>query len=109
MSTPSASAATTQTTTPPTKYKEFLGQNYEKIKEDCLKNNKLFVDDKFPAENSSLFKFNEKYALNVTWRRPLEILKNKPVYQPVFVKEKIRTSDIRQAVNILYFLLNALK
>ena len=83
----------------PNIFKDFQGQNYAKIKEECLKANKLFEDDKFPADNTSLFKFDQKYAQNVTWRRPLEILKNKPVYQPVFIMDKIRTSDIRQAVN----------
>ena len=77
-------------------FKDFLGQNYEKIKADCLKENKLFVDDRFQADNTSLFKFNNKHALNVKWRRPLDILKNKPVYQPVFVKDSISSSDINQ-------------
>ena len=86
----------------PIVFKDFQGQNYAKIKAECLKTNKLFEDDKFPADNTSLFKFNQKYAQNVTWRRPLEILKNKPVFEPVFVKEKIRTSDIRQAVSAIF-------
>ena len=95
---------------PPT-YKSYLGQSYEQIKAECLKSNKLFVDDKFPADNLGLCKFIDLSAKNVVWRRPLEILKGKPVYTPVFVKDKIRTSDIRQAVSLcvvfffLYFLI----
>ena len=45
----------------PQSYKRFQDQNYEQIKAECLKTNSLFADNKFPADNTSLFKFNETF------------------------------------------------
>ena len=91
MSTPTPNSTQAATT-----FADFQGQNYEKIKAECLKDNKLFVDDKFPATNASLFKFDENYGKNVTWKRPIDILKEKAVYKPEFIKGSITPADINQ-------------
>ncbi len=54
--------------------KGYLNQEYEKIKHDCLVSKTLFTDEKFPANNSSLFKLVKKP--NIQWKRPFEILLN---------------------------------
>lgn len=53
---------------------KYLGQDYEALRRDCLESGRLFQDDTFEAEVSSLG-FNElgpsSYKVRgVTWKRP---------------------------------------
>ena len=75
----------------------YLDQVYDTIKSDCLKNKELFVDDKFPPNSDSLFRF-QRHSLNgrpvnLTWKRPHEFLTNK---RPEFIVDKIVPEDIDQ-------------
>lgn len=47
---------------------QFSKQNYTKLKAQCIEEKKLFVDNFFPAADSSLFK-NRKLS-GVEWKRP---------------------------------------
>ena len=47
----------------------FLNQRYSKLKSQCEKEKKLFVDPEFPAENKSLF-FSRSPTESVEWKRP---------------------------------------
>ena len=52
---------------------QFAGQDYKKIKLQCqLNSNALFVDDKFPATNQSLFydKSPVPSGAKIEWKRP---------------------------------------
>jgi len=70
--------------------KYFLDQNYEKIKADCLKSNKLFVDDKFPPEKTSISnKSND--GEHFQWKRPKDIVSN-----PQFIVGSIQPTDLDQ-------------
>ena len=71
-------------------YKPYLNQNYQELKDKCLKSKKLFEDDKFKANNSSLAKF--KVPDNISWKRPHEIFEN-----PQFIVNFIVPDDIDQA------------
>ncbi len=81
----------------PVSYKPFLDQNYEKIKNECLKSKKLFEDDKFPANSSSIYKFKmpdfNGQPVNLVWKRPHEFLNNT---SPQFIVESIVPEDIDQ-------------
>lgn len=73
-------------------FKPFNDQNYESIKAQCLKQGKLFEDDKFPATSSSIFKFQNMLGNRpVTWKRPFEICKN-----PEFIHNVIEPNDLDQ-------------
>ncbi len=71
--------------------KGYLDQDFEKIKYQCLLNQKLFVDDKFPANNSSLFKLIKRS--NILWKRPFEIIHN-----PKFTSD-FNSNDIENEEN----------
>jgi hypothetical protein len=55
----------------------YLDQNYDHLKTRCLQNNSLFVDDKFPANASSLYRkksSNHNFSFDkLVWKRPAEI------------------------------------
>ena len=73
--------------------KPFLNQNYERIKAECLKSNKLFEDDKFPANDSSIYRkvnFIHK-DIKIEWIRPHEIFQN-----PKFIINGISGNDLDQ-------------
>ena len=70
-------------------FKPYLNQNYQELKDKCLKSKKLFEDDKFKANNSSLAKF--KVPENISWKRPHEICEN-----PQFIVDFIEPNDIDQ-------------
>jgi hypothetical protein len=72
------------------KYKAFLGQDYEKIKSECLRSGRLFEDDTFPANDSSLYRKNE-FAQKIVWKRPYEFLEN-----PTFIIDDIVSNDLDQ-------------
>ncbi len=72
--------------------KGYLDQDFEKIKYQCLLNQKLFVDDKFPANNSSLFKLIKRS--NILWKRPFEIIHN-----PKFTTSDFNPNDIENEEN----------
>ena len=72
-------------------FSDYKNQNYEKIRAECLKNKKLFEDDIFPANNSSLFRVKPKE--NVKWKRPSEFLVD---VKPEFIVDNIAPDDIDQ-------------
>ncbi|CAF1506952.1 unnamed protein product [Adineta steineri] len=49
----------------------FLDQNYEDIQRECLLNKSLFIDTKFPHEQT--FSIDEQIKKNIIWRRPYEV------------------------------------
>lgn len=51
---------------------KFKSQNYEKIKNKCLTEKVLFVDDTFPANDLSLLKNNSMNG--IVWKRPHVII-----------------------------------
>ena len=51
---------------------KFKKQKYDKLKSDLLSKKKLFVDEQFPANDSSLFKTKTKNG--IVWKRPHVIL-----------------------------------
>ena len=74
------------------KYKAFLGQDYEKLKLECLENKRLFEDDKFPANNYSLYRGKTSpFSSSIVWKRPHEFLDN-----PQFIIDNIHSSDLDQ-------------
>ena len=75
-----------------TYFSEYKNQSYEKIKSDCLGNKKLFEDDVFPANDSSLFRVN-KVKDKVNWKRPSEFLTDS---KPQFIVNRIAPDDISQ-------------
>lgn len=88
-------------------FKPYLFQKYEKIKKECIKENKLFEDDLFPANDSSLFRFN-KSKKNIVWKRPYEIVRN-----PIFIADDLTANDLNQGALgdwyffiLLFFLIN---
>lgn len=44
-------------------------QDYEKLRRQCLQQNKLFEDPYFPANDSSLF-FSQEIPFKPEWKRP---------------------------------------
>lgn len=50
-------------------FSRFSTQKYDKIKSECLKQTKLFVDDLFLPNDRSLFKRSNKLN-NIVWKRP---------------------------------------
>ncbi|XP_069810568.1 calpain-8-like [Dendropsophus ebraccatus] len=60
---------------------KFAGQDFKKLKEECLKSGKLFEDPEFPAAQSSLGKDKlgpkSIEVQGLVWKRPKEI-KEKP-------------------------------
>ena len=60
----------------------YLNQDFEKLKNQCLKAKQLFTDEAFPANNSSLYRTNP--VNNVVWKRPHEICSD-----PQFIVNRI--------------------
>lgn len=52
-----------------TAFSRFSNQNYNRIKSECLKQKKLFVDDLFLPNDKSLFKRINKIN-GIVWKRP---------------------------------------
>jgi len=55
------------------------GKSFLEIKEECLRNKKLFEDPEFPAEDSSLF-FSQRPKMKFEWRRPHEICRDPELF-----------------------------
>jgi hypothetical protein len=72
-------------------YKPYLNQNYNELKQECLRSNRLFEDDKFLAKKSSLGR--NKLPKNVTWKRPHEFVEN-----PQFIVNNIEPNDLDQGI-----------
>ncbi|XP_034537827.1 calpain-2 catalytic subunit-like [Notolabrus celidotus] len=74
---------------------KYLNQDYESLKRDCLGRGRLFEDEYFGAEPSSLgFKElgpNSYKVRGVTWRRPNQLCSN-----PQFIIENATRTDICQ-------------
>jgi len=73
-------------------FKPYLDQSYDKIKTECLRSKKLFVDEKFPPDSSSLYRF-QRPDVDLTWKRPHEFL---PKKNPEFIVDRIVPEDIDQ-------------
>lgn len=58
-----------------TPIKPYKGQDYAKLKQECISKGELFKDPLFPPENSSLFFTPSKISEigNIVWKRPKEI------------------------------------
>ncbi|RVE60382.1 hypothetical protein OJAV_G00180310 [Oryzias javanicus] len=74
---------------------KFLGQDYESLKEQCLRSGRLFEDNLFPCAASSLG-FNElgprsSKTSGVRWMRPTELCK-----RPEFIVDGATRTDICQ-------------
>lgn len=74
---------------------KFLGQDYEKIRSECLQRRSLFKDDMFPAVASSLgFKDlgpNSSKTYGIRWMRPTEMQSS-----PQFIVDGATRTDICQ-------------
>ncbi|XP_028325372.1 calpain-2 catalytic subunit-like isoform X2 [Gouania willdenowi] len=74
---------------------KFCNQDYESLKEQCLKNGRLFEDSSFPAESKSLgFKELGPYSpktRGIVWKRPTELCSN-----PKFTDDGATRTDICQ-------------
>ncbi|XP_069981346.1 calpain-5-like isoform X4 [Penaeus vannamei] len=68
----------------------FAGQNYGKLKKDCLNRGEKFSDPKFPPHDSSLF-FSKQPPGVITWKRPHEI-----VDKPQLFVEGASANDVTQ-------------
>jgi calpain len=71
--------------------KFYLNQDYSKIKQECLSNNRLFVDNAFPANHESLTRF-KRPEKNIVWKRPHEFGDK----APQFIVNDIAPNDIDQ-------------
>ncbi|KAM8945344.1 calpain-14 [Pelodytes ibericus] len=71
------------------------GQEYPALVEKCLRTKKLFEDDEFPAELSSIGSGNLLHKLppGVQWKRPHELVKN-----PQFFAENVSRLDLHQGL-----------
>uniref|UniRef100_A0AAQ4RPI3 Calpain 8 n=1 Tax=Gasterosteus aculeatus aculeatus TaxID=481459 RepID=A0AAQ4RPI3_GASAC len=74
---------------------KFSQQDYETLRQECLKRGRLFEDDCFPAEPKSLG-FNElgpysSKTRGVVWKRPTDLCS-----EPQFIKDGATTTDICQ-------------
>lgn len=72
--------------------KAYLNQDYETLKEEAKNFGELFVDDKFPANDSSLFKL-QNFTSKIVWKRPHQIVNN-----PKFIVNKIEPNDLDQGI-----------
>lgn len=68
----------------------FKGQDYEKLRSECLKSGRLFEDPLFPTVDKSMF-YTQSVPDGVKWRRPKEI-SNKPL----FIANKVDANDLDQ-------------
>ncbi|KAK7813162.1 hypothetical protein U0070_005067 [Myodes glareolus] len=74
---------------------KYLGQDYEKLRANCLQSGVLFQDEAFPPVTHSLgFKElgpNSSKAYGIKWKRPTELLSN-----PQFIVDGATRTDICQ-------------
>ncbi len=57
-------------------WKPYLNQVYESIKDECLKSNKLFVDEKFPPCDKSIDLNSQSIEKKVKWERAKSLSSN---------------------------------
>uniref|UniRef100_A0A8D0G227 Calpain-1 catalytic subunit n=1 Tax=Sphenodon punctatus TaxID=8508 RepID=A0A8D0G227_SPHPU len=74
---------------------KYLGQDFERLRRECLQNGSLFRDETFPATASSLgFKElgpNSSKTHGVKWKRPTEMCRN-----PLFIVDGATRTDVCQ-------------
>ncbi|XP_050989587.1 calpain-1 catalytic subunit-like [Labeo rohita] len=61
----------------PTNPVRFLGQDYQKLLQKSLRSNKLYTDELFPPDSSSIGTLNKEADLdynNIIWKRPAELV-----------------------------------
>ena len=84
--------------------KPFLNQIYSEIKEECVREKKLFKDPKFPASNQSMFKFRKPkidgVPVGFKWKRPHEFL---IASDAKFIVDQINPDDIFQGELGVFF------
>ncbi|KAG8584483.1 hypothetical protein GDO81_008842, partial [Engystomops pustulosus] len=83
--------------------RKFAGQDFEKLKAECLAAGTLFQDPVFPATAASLglarFGPDTDKGKDIVWKRPSEINNN-----PVFIDKGADREDVRQgSVNNCWF------
>ena len=72
---------------------EYLyGQNFYHLRNECLKEDQLFEDPEFPADNDLLRLRSERYIDDVEWMRPGDIARPE---DPVLVSDRNEGFDIR--------------
>ncbi|XP_074144225.1 calpain-13-like [Sminthopsis crassicaudata] len=73
----------------------FKNQDFISLRNQCLRNGRLFEDDMFPANNSAIGQrlLKEKDIESPKWKRPKELLRTK---FPHFILDGISKFDIRQ-------------
>ncbi len=72
---------------------EYLyGQNFYELRDECLKNKKLFEDPEFPPDNDLLRKRSERYVDDVEWFRPSDFIRPE---DPILVSDRNEGFDIR--------------
>ena len=70
--------------------KKFFDQNYDELKQRCLKTGHLFEDEKFPANKTSISnKTNSGEEL--VWKRPHELFQD-----PIFISDDYKTCLLNQ-------------
>ncbi|KAL5003952.1 hypothetical protein ScPMuIL_017408 [Solemya velum] len=68
----------------------FKGQKYNKLKKQCLKAGKLFVDSTFPPNGNSLF-YSRTAPADIVWKRPKDLTDN-----PRFFLDSASADDFSQ-------------
>ncbi|XP_045614079.1 calpain-5 isoform X2 [Procambarus clarkii] len=68
----------------------FNGQNYSKLRKECLKRGEKFSDPKFPPHDSSIF-FSKQPPGVITWKRPQDL-----VEKPHLFIEGASANDVTQ-------------
>ncbi|KAL8575841.1 hypothetical protein ACOMHN_014846 [Nucella lapillus] len=68
--------------------KNFRGQDYQRLKKQCLATGKLFEDSEFPANGKSLF--YSKGDPSIVWKRPKELCKS-----PRLIVKGITCDDLK--------------
>ncbi len=72
---------------------EYLyGQNFYQLRDECLKEQVLFEDPEFPADNDVLRQRSERYIDDVEWMRPSDIVRPE---DPNLVSDRNEGFDIR--------------
>lgn len=71
----------------------FKGQNYLKLKSECLNSGRLFTDPAFTPSNANLY-YSKSIPYGVRWMRPHEIMANR--MEPKFVVNKAEAHDLDQ-------------
>ncbi|XP_075392186.1 calpain-13 [Tenrec ecaudatus] len=75
---------------------KFKGQDFQSLRDHCLRKGKLFEDDTFPAADSSIGQqlLQEKDLQNAKWKRPQEMDPSRG--PPYFILEDASRFDIQQ-------------